>query len=1057
MAVRELGKLKIGFRNGGFEFGWGDKALHRLKLRKGTDNVENTYDDYQESGEGVNSSYTGRFAAAPQDNSDTYDEDYADDRYDDDSQADDQYAEDDRYADDQYDNQYDDQYADDQYDDGQYDDGQYDDEQYDDQYDDDQYDDGQYDDGQYDDDQYDDGDGRFGDVEDDYERAYPDNFWGRALRFMDETDWLTYLLLVLLPPVGIWLLWRRQKFELNTRYIASGAAGLWFVLIVIWLCLKIFSAGSDIPTQNLSLPTPTPTVQATIAADVTQSPTDAPQSSASAAATVQPSATPIGGESASKTTSDLIWLSATGMYYHTNKECSLIESTEVVSQTTVETAISRGKYECPECYNLEQFYATAGGKWYHKDKTCQDMTNPKIYSKEAAEATGHTACPYCNGGTAEATAAPTSTSVRFITANTVDQSGITVWANPDGKYYHVTKTCSNMKNAQNVSLAVALYAGKTACPTCCAASGTIVYCHEDGTYYHKASTCSESKMKNGKAVTLAEALVLGKKACPYCLPSSGNSSSSNKDSSTSDNEYYVYANPGGKYYHTRSTCGKMTSAEKVTLKSMLEEGREPCPDCASGASMTVYAQAGGKYYHSYATCSGMKNAQQGTLAAALAYGLQRCPKCWGENSSGNNSSSSDTSGGDTNQTENLTPFNATADNVMVWARADGTYYHTKKNCGSLTDPSYVSLRVAVDAGKQPCPTCATAATQMVYSTEDGKNYHTIANCRGMKNADRRTLAEALMLGQTACSTCINLKVDDQEGDPTPYDDDGTLVKVGNLVVGTSGINVYAAPSDDHFHLNQSCSNATASLSHVALETALNYGKTACSRCASAAGTRVYAVANGKYYHTSSTCAGSGAAQGTLAVAVAMGYKPCPSCVLSSGVEQVEGVSGIMVYASADDSHYHLTRSHAGEAAQYVTLETALKYGKTGCSECAAIGNVVVYGVANSPYYHISASCAGSGAISGSFAQALATGLKPCPYCIGGQSQTSPTPQPGTEYNAPGDTTVYIDLSYATNYYHKSSSCSGSGVTDGAGVSLAFAIEQGFSRCPYCNPASGVSD
>ena len=1102
MALHELGKLKIGFQDGGLEFGWGDKALRRLNLRKKKNAAENDYDDYQESGEGVDAGYTGRFAAQPEeeyDSGEQYDADgeYADDdQYADDGQYDDRYAEDDQYADDgRYDDHYaeDDQYADDgQYDDryaegDQYaDDGQYDDRyaeddqyaddgQYDDRYaEDDQYaDDGQYDDRYADDDQYDDGGSRFGSAGDEYEDDYPENFWGRALKYMDENDWLTYVLLVVLPPVGIWLLWRRQKYELNTRYIASGASGLWFVVILVWICLKLFSPGADIPASpNLELPSASPTVQATIAADASTVPTIAPDATAapgstlnpsaslSPSASIQPAATPIGGGNATTTTSELVWCSATGMYYHSKKDCSLIDSTEVVSQTTVETATSRGKYACPECYNLEIFYATAGGKWYHKDKNCGGMTTATVYSKEAAEATGKTPCPTCNGGTAEATTAPSQAT--FINSNTVDKSGITVWANPDGKYYHVTSTCSNMKNAQNIPLSVALLAGKKACPTCCAASGAVVYCHSDGKYYHKASSCSGTSMRNGTAVTLAEALVLGKSACPSCLAQAAQPDNGSNQENNSSSEYYVYANPGGKYYHTRSSCGSMTSAERVTLKSMIEEGRQPCPDCASGASMTVYAQSGGKYYHSYATCSGMTNAQQGTLANALAYGLQRCPKCWGENNTGSNGDQTN-EGDDTNQTENLTPFTATADNVMVWARADGTYYHTKKNCGTLTNPSYISLRVAVDAGKQPCPNCAQAATQMVFSTDDGKNYHTIADCRGMKNAERRTLAEAMMLGQTACPVCINLKVEDKEGDPGPDGDDGSnteLVKVGDLTVGTSGINVYAAPSDEHFHLDRSCSNATASLSHVALETALNYGKSPCSRCASAAGATVYATPNGKYYHSSASCAGGGASRGTLALAVAMGFKPCPYCVLSSStptIDQVNDASGIKVYATATDPNYHINQSHVGADALYVTLGTALKYGKTACSSCCAIANRTVYAASGNPYYHISATCVPN-AVQGRFDLALAAGLTACPYCIGGQSQpTIPTPQPGSDYDAPANTSVYVDLYSEMFYYHKDSACSGTGMTDGTAVTLEFAKDLGYLRCPYCNPASGISD
>ena len=190
MALLELGKLKIGFQDGGLEFGWGDKALRRLNLRKKKNAAENDYDDYQESGEGVDAGYTGRFAAQPEeeyDSGEQYDADgeYADDdQYADDGQYDDRYAEDDQYADD---GQYDDRYADD-----------------------DQYaDDGQYDDRYADDDQYDDGGSRFGSAGDEYEDDYPENFWGRALKYMDENDWLTYVLLVVLPPMGIWLLWRR--------------------------------------------------------------------------------------------------------------------------------------------------------------------------------------------------------------------------------------------------------------------------------------------------------------------------------------------------------------------------------------------------------------------------------------------------------------------------------------------------------------------------------------------------------------------------------------------------------------------------------------------------------------------------------------------------------------------------------------------------------------------------------------------------------------------------------------------------------------------------------
>ena len=106
---------------------------------------------------------------------------------------------------------------------------------------------------------------------------------------------------------------------------------------------------------------------------------------------------------------------------------------------------------------------------------------------------------------------------------------------------------------------------------------------------------------------------------------------------------------------------------------------------------------------------------------------------------------------------------------------------------------------------------------------------------------------------------------------------------------------------------------------------------------------------------------------------------------------------------------------------------------------------------------VNQSCAGSNAIAGTFAQALAIGLQPCPNCIGsvGNVGSGTTPVVGPEYNAPASTVVYVDLYSDQFYYHKSSSCSGAGMSNGTPQTLEFAKDLGYYRCPYCNPASSI--
>lgn len=1052
MAMLRLGKLKFRFKDGGVDFRWGDGEAHRLGLgRKNAGNEE--YDlypeDYVENTDSSDLDYDGRFAQSRDD----LEEDYADDDYRDDGYADDGYGDyEDRYADDGYDDGgYDDDgYADDGYDDdgdyeGRYADDGYDDDGYADDggYDDDGYADDGYDDGGYDDDGYVDDQGGYGD--DGYadggygyeQSGYPEGGMGALLQYVDENDWVTYLLLFLLPPLGIYLLWRRQRFDQTIRYAISGASAVWFIVLIVLLSMAIFG-GTHEQTGEPVIPTAAPTSELAQAdASPSPSPSTSPEASASAmpnvSGAISPSATPIGGVSPTASTGDLVYVTATGSYYHNKENCGQIPANQAVTQVTLELAKSQNRYACPECYGGDIYYATTTGQWYHLDEHCSKMENATVYSKEKAEAEGKEPCPVCV--TKERDSLYDLDNVTFITTSTTDKSGVKVWCTTTGENYHVTEHCRNMSGAKQVSLKEALLSGKTACWQCCAVAGELYWCTKTGTYYHTDEHCPG--MSNPSQVTFAEACVLGKKKCPICQPDT----TTPEGSGNNTEGYYVYARPDGNWYHLDSGCRGMENAVRVPLSLMVEIGREPCPDCCAGANMSVYVTNGGTYYHSYASCSKMENAQQTTLAEALAAGFQRCNKCW----SGNATVPETGAEGD----------EPTADSVMVYATKEGSYYHTIDSCSGIGSGEVYRgpLRLAIQAGKTACPNCAAAAQMTVYSNDNGRYYHQ-KDCPDVTGAKQRTLAEALMLGQQKCPTCWDSS---DQGDNS-----GNSTQVNNFTVGKSGIKVYASisASEPYFHTQSNCSGRSG-LTQVPLEVALNYGKTACPTCASGAASTVYATQNGRYYHISRSCAGDGAVAGTLANALAYGFTACPYCVTGTqtvpptGGNFTSGTSGIMVYATVDGAYYHTSQSHAGSGAVQVTLETALNYGKRACPDCSAIAELTIYGVPGSMTFHSNRNCAGDNAVAGTLAQALAYGMHACPNCIGNEGGGILGGN-GGEYSAPESTVVYVDLYSTQFYYHKSKSCPGSGMTNGTAQTLEFAKDFGYIRCPYCNPPSDIS-
>ena len=1058
MATHKLGFLKIKTSEDGLAFRFGEGKVHRFGLgKKKQPAVEGAYyDDVYSDDEGfaneaydaddtvVASGYTGRFAqpASRGSDYDPYDDDYEDDY------ADDGY-------DDGYDGDYEDDYAEDDYDDGA------------------NYDEG-YDDGGYDDDAYDDGyEDRYSDEDagdyDGYEEYASEN---PVLRYIDENDWVTYALLFLLPPLGIFLLWRRRCFNETIRWIVSAVSGLWFVVLLILLFSGILSGPGE-TTRNppITPTTPTPTAQAdvqtspeatgslldsmtnngtTVLGNDGITPAETPDNLMPDAS---PSATPLAGYvPVDGTAAGTVLMTATGPYYHNNSACPNLEAGAMTSNVTENVAVQRNKAPCPLCYpGQETYYATAGGTYYHVDANCSDMKNAIGITKQAAEARGQKPCPVCIEKRINSLG---KTDLKYTDANSQDKSGISVFATAGGTYFHTNATCTGMKNAQSMSLLQAKVAGKAACPTCASGADSLVWFTRGGERYHNTSNCSG--MQGASQATLAEAMIMGKTRCTVCFGATA-AAFGGPGSET----VYVWGTQTGKYYHTKSDCSGMTGATRVPLAAMLEAGREACPTCASSANTVVYATGDGLYFHSYATCSGMKNAASGTMAQAMALGKKQCPECW-------------SNGGGAAAAVNTT---ASTTGTMVYATQQGTYYHTNASCSGMKNASRIDLAVAVKYGKTACPTCASAATRSVYSTEGGQYYHVKADCSGMKNAQQRTLQDALLMGQASCPVCIgnnatnagnaggavsnvtaqtgNMGNAGNAGGAVSNVQEHQIVSSGTYQAGSSGIKVYSSASDKYYHGYKQ--HAGANSIQVSLETAMNYNKTACPTCIKVATTTVYAVRGGRYYHSSKTCAGTGAVSGRLDVALAYGLDACPVCVtrtktVTNSNTFKSGASGIKVWATVSGNYFHTRQSCAGAGSSQITLEVALNYGKTPCPSCSASAAKTVYATAADPYYHSSRAHAGSNASSGYWAIALAMGKRACPVCIGGSEAYE---ESDIKYAAPADTQVYIDTNSTMFYYHRTNRCPDAGFSGGTGVALEFVVGWGFRACPYCNPATSV--
>ena len=457
---------------------------------------------------------------------------------------------------------YDDEGYDEPYDDGPYDDYE------DDYYDDEGYDGSRYDDDYGYDEAYGDEYGDYPDEDGDYGRApyyeapeyvpeYPDNSIGDLLDYVDAHEWINWVLLFLVPPLGIWMLWRRKRYSQNANILLTLLSLLWLLAVIVLVFVRPFR-----PRTETTI-TPQPVGAAVL-------PTEAPVEEAPAEAVVVPA------EEVDE--ANAVYTVADTPYYHQGEGCAFIPAGAEVNRISRTSAVEQSLLACPYCQasqysdglwdlvfiNTEsedrsnmKVYCSAYNAFFHTDPTCSDLGSDahEVGLKEAL-LMSKTACDTC-----------------------CPDAGREVFCTIDGTYYHVEEGCSGMRDASKVTYAEARVTGKKRCPVCIGGedeteqeaaaeqqSGYYVYATPNGSYYHVNSTCSG--MKDAKQVLLSDMLAEKRPACPVCCP---------------DAETTVFAESGNPYYHSYATCSGMTNATEGMLVNALAAGLTRCPVCWSQA------------------------------------------------------------------------------------------------------------------------------------------------------------------------------------------------------------------------------------------------------------------------------------------------------------------------------------------------------------------------------------------------------------------------------------------------------------------------------------------
>jgi len=801
-------------------------------------------------------------------------------------------------------------------------------------------------------------DGDYHEDDDDYE----------AQSSLLDAPWLMWAALVLLPPLGIWLLWRSKRFNITWNSVISALSAIWFLIVLIWLFSGMNRNNEDINLPSLETPpptlepsespTPSPTPDPTAIPDLTPTPTPEP--------TPQP-----GGDQQ---------MGQTG----TNQETQPTASAE---PTWV--------------------WSKEGGTWYHADSTCGGMKDATRVTLAVAQNRKQTACPTCMP----------AVEVTKPTATPIPEGYY--FSRPDGTWYHTDPNCQGMTSAQVISQADAIARNQTACPICIGS----VYMTDGGTWYHSISNCQN--MTGAYLSTIEKAIDAGKTACPQCMngTATGNTGTTITGNNTGSSDIFYYNPNGGTYYHKTENCSGMKNAVKGTAAAAENNGKKPCPTCLGGtsANASFYATTNGTYYHTKSDCSGMRNATRITEATAISRGKTACPECAGGVATGGTRVEVNTGNAD-----NRNDTTVTQTTTKFYSTIDGKYFHVKDDCSGMKNATEVDAREVEKRNQEPCPRCiGTSGTY--FSTETGNYYHSKADCSGMKNADIVTLAMINARKQNPCPDCIGGGVTGK----TYYwaTANGAYYHSKSNCSGMNGAtkvtedeaedrdqlpcptcvgSVWGTEDGKFYHKDKRCSGMKDA-GHLTIQAAEKSGKTACPECILSvtptpkptatpkpgeddndSSLYYYATEDGSYYHRESDCTGmKGAKKVSENTAVARGQKPCPECIGS-------------VWATEGGDHYHARKDCSGmRGASLVTVDTAELRGQSPCPECLSDGdhdapqdgsttggsvvtdtdNTYVYCTLEGKYYHSEQHCQGMrNAGSVSLTWALERNYQRCTKC-----------------------------------------------------------------------------
>ena len=783
-----------------------------------------------------------------------------------------------------------------------------------------------------------------------------------------ENEWLMWLLLIVLPPLGIWVLWRRNRFQITARSAISAASSIWCIVLLVWLFSGLGANGDPkAPQASPSAPplefadnvTATPTIEPT--GTPIPDTSGVPANPVGVSATAQPDDALTGTTQPTTTTMpSMVWATPTGTYYHSRSDCDGMQNASLIS---LSVALTRGQTACPKCFTQDVtataspaptpntttnadgtvetiYYDTPTGKYYHILPNCGMKSSRKV-TKAEAESIGQSPCPTCIGSVywteggswyhtisncqgmkgakmttiAEAqkagkTACPTCAG-GTMTEGTETKGTEYYWCTDTGTYYHSKSDCTGMKGATKVTAEAAEANGKKPCPKCVGSSGAaIYYATPTGTWFHSNATCGG--MKNATKVSLATATARNQTPCPTCLPgmTTVKPTTGTNNKGTATGTVTFYSTKDGKYFHTRQDCTGMKGATAVTAKEIAARNQTACPKCV-GTAGTYYSTKDGKYYHSKATCTGMKGATIVTLAEIKARGQTAGPTCLG--------------GSKEQENDKGTANEGTGD---YWHTANGKYYHKDKTCDGMKGATRTTAAAAEKAGQSACPKCIGS----YWHTATGTYYHAKSNCTGMTGAVRTTAEAAKKLGQTACPTCLgggSKTAAPAQPTATPKPDEGT----GNYWHTATG---------SYYHKDKTCSGMKGATRTTAAA-AEKAGQSACPDCIGS----YWHTAGGQYYHVDADCDGmSGATRTTAAAAKKLGQTACPKCIgggtkptatpkPSEDGDKVDPDT-TNVYVTIEGSYYHTKKTCGGmKNAAQTTLRWALDHNYKRCKDCNA--------------------------------------------------------------------------------------------------------------------------